>query len=229
MRLCKALSGYHEPCWALLIFESRPPLLLCESVPRSLLPHRNSILSLIELSVRSAWQPLPLITDNSILRRDTEVAPPVPSPSVLSPRRLAVSLATTGPYPPPPHLLNPPSAILSSAGGASENRPTFLVCHLHSHCLLITIRQWDEERHSNALANTTATFNKRVTDLEWHKGGKISTDTDLYSSLVSANVCVTYSCQHSTCWRAHEPTNPNVWNIAGGIILVKTEPGWAGR
>lgn len=62
--------GLPRACQALLISASRPPLILCEWVPRGLLLHRNSILSLIELSVRSAWQPAPLITDNSIPHRD---------------------------------------------------------------------------------------------------------------------------------------------------------------
>lgn len=92
---------------------------------------------LIELSVWSAWLSQWLITDNSISQRNTEVAPLVPSLGECSPRRLAVSLATTGAgrVPPPPRC--------SSAGGIAEIKWPFstnkLIFFLSQHPMWISI------------------------------------------------------------------------------------------
>lgn len=101
-----------------------------------------------------------------------------------------MSLATAGMCLTPPPLLNHPSAIFSSAGGASEiDRPFPFVIYI---VIVFSSRSADVMR-SGALADTTAALGMRVKNTSNESQGgekKITTDTNLYSSHVSANMCV---------------------------------------
>lgn len=67
------------------------------------------------------------------------------------------------PHPPPFPLLNRPSAILSSAGGASEiDRPFLFVIYI---VIVFSSRSADVMR-SGALADTTAALRMRVKKTE---------------------------------------------------------------
>lgn len=57
-------------------------------------------------------------------------------------------LGNRGDVPHPPTPAQPSLCHLQLSWWRLGNRPTFPVCHLHSHCLLVTISRRDEERCS---------------------------------------------------------------------------------